>query len=106
MILQRARQCLGGARAAFVDQDDQRQVAELAIAFRDVRGVDIAFAAARAEHDGILGKKLARDLDGVGDDPAGIGAHIENDLLRVQAAQLLQRGVYFIGRAPQKVFEP
>ena len=106
VILKRARQCFRRARAPLVDQHHERKVAEVAIAFRDIGGVDIAFAAAGAKHDRVLGEKLAGDLDGICHDPARIGAQIQNDLLGMQTAQPLQRVVHLVGSAAQKVFEP
>lgn len=102
MVLERARQGFRGTRAPLVDQHNERKVAEVAIAFRDIGGVDIAFAAAGAKDDRVLGEKLAGDLDGICHDPTRIGAQIQNELLGMQAAQPLQRVVHSSGARPKK----
>jgi len=70
MVLERGGQGFGGARAAAIDQHDERRGGELAVALV-TKVVSISFFRPGAEHHRVLGK-LGRELHGRAYLPPGL----------------------------------
>src|SRR2546425_3893209 len=98
VVLERGGQGLGGARAATVDQDDQRRAGELAVALGYERRVDFLLPPPGAEHHRVLGEELRCKLHGRAYLATGGSAEVQDELGGALAPQPLE-GVMHLGRS-------